>query len=174
MKIMIVSDSHRNKEALSYAVGQELPFNMLIHAGDLQGNIDAVFSPEYREYDVVCVQGNCDSALYPPDRLVTVSGDGWHRTIYVCHGHRYGVKDPYIGESRLLDAARQRYADIVIYGHTHIPVCRETEDGILVINPGSVSIPHQQPPEPSYAVLEIDDDGIATAEIRHLPDRFRW
>lgn len=172
MKILIVSDSHRDNDALRYAIGQEQPFDLLIHAGDVEGDLDTILPPRYRDYRVVCVRGNCDwGSLCPDSELIPVAGDTWHRSIYVTHGHRYNVR---YEDDLLLDAARQQLADIVVYGHTHVPACYETADGLLVINPGSVSEPRQASRQPSYAVLTIDDDGLPTAEIRYLPDHLHW
>lgn len=171
MKIVIVSDSHRNNETLRYAIGQELPFDLLIHAGDVQGNIDAILPRDYREYDVVCVRGNCDyGSSYPAEELIPIKGDGWHRSIYVAHGHDHSVRRD---DSLLLAAARHQLADVVVYGHTHVPACYETTDGLLVINPGSVSEPRQYnyDHKRTYAVLQFDADGFPAAAIKTIPDR---
>lgn len=168
-KILIVSDSHGNNDLLRYAIGQELPFNLLIHAGDVEADIDDVLPPRFREYEVVCVRGNCDwGNQYPSSELIPVKGDGWHRNIYVTHGHRYGVRSD---DSALLHEARRQLADVVIYGHTHYPECYEAEDGLLVINPGSVAHPRQPDRKRTYGVLLIDDDGFMSAYIQHIPDR---
>lgn len=168
MKIVIVSDSHRNDEAMRYAIRQEQPFDLLIHAGDVQGNIDTALPRAYRSYEVVCVRGNCDKGTtYPIEELIPVKGDGWHRNIYVTHGNNFDV---YRDETRLLEAGRRQLADVVIYGHTHVPVCYEASDGILVINPGSVSEPRQADRRRSYAVLQFDEDGFPGAAIKYIPE----
>lgn len=167
MKIVIVSDSHCNNEALRYAIRQEQPFDLLIHAGDVQGNIDAILPVRFREYEVVCVRGNCDyGTSYPAEDLIPIRGEGWQRNIYVCHGHGYSVRRD---DSLLLEAARRQLADVVIYGHTHMPVCYETADNILVINPGSVSEPRQADRKRSYAILQFDEGGEPAAAIKYIP-----
>lgn len=169
-KIVIVSDSHGNDEFLRYPIRQEQPFDLLIHAGDVEGNIDDILPPRFREYQVVCVKGNCDrfiSYSYPSQELIPIKGDVWQRNIMVCHGDQYDVKN---GKEQLLAAGRSQLADVIIYGHTHAPVCYETEDGILVINPGSVAFPHQPDRKHTYAVLLIDEDGYMSAAIKQIPD----
>lgn len=171
-KIVIVSDSHQQNDYLRYALGQEQPFDILIHAGDVEGDIDLILPPDKRDYDIVCVRGNCDrGAWYPRAVSLSIDGDVWSRSIYICHGDQYKVK---LNDSLLLAAARKECADVVIYGHTHIANCYETEDGILVINPGSVALP--APPEyrHSYAVLQIDEDGFMEAAIKYLPEHISW
>lgn len=175
MKIVIVSDSHGNNEPLRYAIGQELPFDLLIHAGDILDYPDKILPPMKRDYDIACVRGNCDYYLsdLPMEELIPVKGDGWHRNIYVSHGKTLGVTPRY--DDELVDRARSQLADVAIYGHTHQPRCYETADGILVINPGSVSEPRQMDYDykRTYAVLQFDEDGFPDAAIKMIPDRIR-
>ncbi len=42
------------------------------------------------------------------------------------------------------------------------------EDEITVFNPGSLTFPRQNGHKPSYAVVEADEDGGLSAEIRYL------
>ena len=53
------------------------------------------------------------------------------------------------------------------YGHTHRPVVEE-EDGILVINPGSLTFPRQQGRRPSYAVMDVEEGKDLQVEIKYL------
>ena len=49
--------------------------------------------------------------------------------LFVTHGHAYGVKS---GLGRLAERAKTLGADVVLYGHTHIPEQREIEGGDTV------------------------------------------
>jgi putative phosphoesterase len=89
-----------------------------------------------------------------------------HR-IYVAHGHRHGVHG---GTKRLVKRARELGADIAVYGHIHVPDYGE-EDGVLVINPGSVAKPRQEGWRKSYAVMTIDEDGKVKVKFKYLPKR---
>lgn len=175
MKIVIVSDSHGKNETLRYAIGQELPFDLLIHAGDIQAYPDEILPPEKRDYEILCVRGNCDyfQRELPMEILYPIKGDCWQRNIYINHGKQFNVSPG--DDASLLDHARHQLADIVIYGHIHQPRCYETDDGLLVINPGSVSEPRQQEYDyqATYAVLTIDEDGFPSAAIKTIPDRIR-
>ena len=51
----------------------------------------------------------------------------------------------------LLEAAHENGADIVLYGHTHIPRA-ERLDGIWFLCPGSIR-------EGSYGIVDITDKG---------------
>lgn len=95
---------------------------------------------------LLCVRGNCDTEVdqmvleFPilADYAILCVGE---RMIYATHGHVYN-------EQKLPPLQK---GDILLHGHTHIPVCAEHED-YLYINPGSVSIPKENSPH-SYLVL---------------------
>ena len=55
----------------------------------------------------------------------------------------------------------------MLFGHTHKPVI-EKKNGVLVINPGSVSFPRQEGRKPSYVILNLEEGKEPQAEIRFL------
>ena len=57
---------------------------------------------------------------------------------------------------KLVENAQAKGCKIAMYGHTHMPLI-ENEDGILVINPGSLTYPRQRGRRPSYAVMQIEE-----------------
>ena len=63
--------------------------------------------------------------------------------------------------------AKARGFDMVFYGHTHRPVIDETE-GILVVNPGSLTYPRQEGRRPSYVLMEVAENGKVTSEICYI------
>lgn len=162
MKILIVSDTHRKHALILKAIGLEAPFDALIHCGDIEGDIDAILDDV--EYPVTVVRGNMDNSpwySYEDDEIVEAKG---HK-IFVTHGHKYGVN---YGLNDLKQAAKEAECDIACYGHLHVPAVAE-EDGVLLINPGSLAQPRQNSAKPSYCVLMIDEAGRLDAEIRYLP-----
>ena len=73
------------------------------------------------------------------------------RMIFLTHGHVFNEKNlPMLGKG-----------DILLHGHTHVPVCREDEDYIYM-NPGSVSIPKENSAH-SYMTYE---DSTTPAAVR--------
>ena len=87
MKILIISDSHGYHDLLRRAIGQEAPIDMLIHAGDVEGDLEQILGKK-REYEIYAVAGNMDWSDSLEDELCfDVCG---HR-IFLAHGHRYGV-----------------------------------------------------------------------------------
>lgn len=71
------------------------------------------------------------------------------KTVFILHGHTRGVKH---GAEELLCAAKEKCADIVLYGHTHIPKS-EYIDNMYVMCPGSIR-------DGSYGIVDITDNGI--------------
>lgn len=65
---------------------------------------------------------------------------------------------------------RRRFpdCDVVVYGHSHIPVCTSGADGQLLFNPGSPTDKRMQPVA-TYGVLDVDGGRVVSAEIVPLP-----
>lgn len=163
MKILIVSDSHGYHDLVRRAIGQEAPIDMLIHAGDVEGDLEKILGKK-REYEIRAVAGNMDWSDKLEDELCFPAGN---HVIYLTHGHRLGVHS---GTGRLRKKAEEKGADIAIYGHIHRPVYEDgEEDGITVINPGSIAKPRQEGWKKSYAVLTIRRDGSFDVKFKYLP-----
>lgn len=159
MKVLIVSDTHGKDEKLEEAVMREAPFDYLIHCGDVEGR--EFFIEALAECPCTIVSGNNDF-FSDLQREAEIELEG-HR-ILVTHGHYYGVSMDVYG---LVDEAKSRNAQIVMFGHTHKPMA-EIRDGVLVINPGSLSYPRQEGRKPSYAVMEIEEGKEPEVELRFL------
>ena len=107
------------------------------------------------------VSGNNDFfSDLPREDVIDIEGN----KVLVTHGHYYGVSMAF---DQLADAAKQRGCNAAFFGHIHVPVL-EKEDGILLVNPGSLAFPRQRGRRPSYAVLETDGNGGMDVEIRYL------
>lgn len=159
MKVLIVSDTHGKDENLEEIVLRETPFDYFIHCGDVEGR--EIFMEALVECPCTIVSGNNDFFSDLP-REVMIQLEG-HR-ILVTHGHYYGVS---MGLYEVLDEGKARECQVVLFGHTHRPV-EETEEGILLLNPGSLSYPRQEGRRPSYAVMELQQGKAPVAEIRYL------
>ncbi|MBQ9827083.1 MAG: metallophosphoesterase, partial [Lachnospiraceae bacterium] len=128
-RIVVVSDDHGHTGTLLEIAEREMPFDLLIHCGDSEEDLFAFFADA--DFEVAAVAGNMDWYPYPQELLLEAAG----KRIFVCHGHRYGVK--YTNE-HLKAAAMSHKADIVLYGHTHRAE-EEYENGVIFFNPGSTS-----------------------------------
>ena len=161
MKILVVSDNHGYFKELQQVIEKETPFDMLLHCGDICGELHMAL--DYNApFTVHAVQGNCDRpGVFPPCEVIDVPS---HR-ILLEHGHMLGIK---IGYDRIVKKAKENGCDIALYGHSHVPGIEE-QDGVYLLNPGSVVEPRTEDARPSYGIIEIDDiTGNFTGEIRYF------
>ncbi|MEM2875299.1 MAG: metallophosphoesterase family protein [Candidatus Hadarchaeales archaeon] len=89
---------------------------------------------------------------------------GWR--VYMVHGSPRDPLNEYIfpdiPNGELAEATKEADADIIVLGHTHVPMKRMIL-GKLVINPGGVGQPRDRDPRASYAVLRLGDE----VEVEH-------
>jgi putative phosphoesterase len=84
---------------------------------------------------------------------------GWR--VYVVHGSPRDPLNEYlfpdVPNRELADATRGADADVVILGHTHVPM-RRMILGKLVINPGGVGQPRDRDPRASYVIMKLGSE----------------
>ena len=149
MKLLIASDIHgslRYCRELLDAFDREQAERLLL-LGDLlyhgpRNDLPEQYAPKEvitalneRKNAILCVRGNCDTEV---DQMVLefpiladyalVYAETYR--LYATHGHVY---HPY-------HLPPLQKGDVLLQGHTHIPAW-ETHDGVVCLNPGSVSIP---------------------------------
>lgn len=144
MKLLIFSDSHGCLSTMEQAVLTERPDHIL-HLGDHLR--DAAAIRERFSVPVTAVPGNCDGLLNEP---AVLTPEFQTKRIFMTHGHLHGVKLQY---QRVIYAALEAEADILLFGHTHRPECF-SERGLWVMNPGACG------PCGTYGVIEITPDHI--------------
>jgi putative phosphoesterase len=66
----------------------------------------------------------------------------------------------------LANLARAHDTDVLLFGHSHIPMVRRVESKVF-INPGSVGVPNNGDLRASYAILTVTD-GQVEAHLRHV------
>ena len=132
--IAVISDTHlpRGARRLPDACVERIAAaDLLLHAGDFS-TLEVLRELEAIGPPVVGVHGNVDSAelrrLLPPERVVEADG----ARIAVLHdaGPRAGR----------LERMRRRFGDrseIVVFGHSHLPLHEQAPDGFQIFNPGS-------------------------------------
>lgn len=148
-RIMIVSDTHRKLGSFTEAFYKEEPIDALIHLGDFEGDEETIKSIVGCE--MYAVPGNNDF-FSPLDKELEIEIAG--KKILLTHGHYYYVS---LDLATIKKEAISRGFDIVMFGHTHRPVIIE-EDGLTIINPGSISYPRQQDNKQTYIIMEIDEE----------------
>jgi uncharacterized protein len=163
MLIAVISDTHlpRGGRRLPDACVERIEAaDLLLHAGDFSTaqvlrELEAIGPP------VVGVHGNVDSAdlrrLLPEERIVDAEG----ARIAMIHD---------AGPSKgRLDRMRRRFgerADVVVFGHSHLPLHEEAADGFQIFNPGS---PTERRRAPSHTMGLIHAaDGLARCDLLSL------
>lgn len=132
MLIAVISDTHRMGKYIELGRKYIKDADVLIHLGDNSEDVKEL-AKDFKG-DVYGVRGNCDfSTTYPTEQLLNIMG----KKIFLTHGHIYGVKN---NLSNIYYRAKELNADIVLFGHTHENILKE-EDGIVFMNPGSISLP---------------------------------
>ncbi len=130
MKWLICSDSHGNHSLMAKAVELEKP-DRILHLGDVTRDARRL-QEAFPELEIVGVRGNCDpSDGETPEERELFFG---LRRVWMLHGHTYWVKS---GLGMLTAEARTRGVEVVVFGHTHQPVCY-LEGSLWVLNPGAI------------------------------------
>ncbi|MBP3217149.1 MAG: metallophosphoesterase [Lachnospiraceae bacterium] len=160
-RILVVSDTHGSSNLLRKCIALEEPFDLLIHCGDVEDDLETAIGPH--EYEACAVKGNCDLFFPLPEYVVRKVG---FYNIAAVHGHRQQAGYTYAG---LIRFAKEYFADVLLFGHTHVPeIFRDEENGILLVNPGSLARPRQSSRDKTYVVLTISDDTLPQAELKIL------
>jgi putative phosphoesterase len=161
MKVLIVSDTHGRNQYLLKTLEKVSPIDLLIHLGDFEGG------EEYIRTIASCptefVSGNNDffNGL-PREKLIRIG----KYSILLTHGHRYGVN---YNTNTVRDLAVKNNADIVMFGHTHVPMI-DLSQSVWVINPGSLALPRQHGRIPTFIIMDIDAEGDAHFTLNYLKD----
>lgn len=163
LKMLVISDTHAPRRWRGVPEYLQQPLrncDVILHAGDVceTGVLDelSTFAP------VHVVLGNNDGddvASWGAPLTMEREFDG----VQIAMIHIAGAKQ---GRGRRM-ARRFPHADIVVFGHSHMPV-DTVEDGAHLFNPGSPTDPRREPMG-SYGWLELDAGKISSHEIRLIP-----
>lgn len=164
MRILVLSDTHIPSRASSLPgeVWREFQSaDLVIHAGDLE-SVEILEEMEAVARELKAVRGNMDppslERRIPEMEILELQGI----KLAVVHGHQWGRPRP----TRVAQEMAGQ-ADVVVYGHTHLPAIRQLGK-ILVINPGSPTSPRGHI-SPSYGIITMEK-GDPRAEIIQLKD----
>jgi putative phosphoesterase len=159
MRVLVLSDTHRpagDERPLPEPVLDELAVaDVVLHAGDVTSR--ALLDRLGAAAPVHAVLGNNDDTTLVdlPERLeLELAG------VRVAMVHDSGA-----GKGR--EGRMRRWfpdADLVVFGHSHIPVDAEGADGQRLFNPGSPTQRRRQP-QPSFGVLELGGARVVHHEV---------
>ena len=161
MKILVVSDTHGDQKNFLKVINKEKDLDMVFHCGDVCGGEYTIIASAGCPVEMIA--GNNDF-FSPLEEELEFDVEG--KKVLLTHGHHYYVStDPEL----IKREARSRNVDLVCYGHTHYPSLCE-EDGLVVLNPGSLTYPRQSGHQPTYAIVQIDEKGCIKVELKELFD----
>lgn len=148
--ILIISDTHNSINDCIKLIQNTKDITAIIHAGDCVSDAEDLKSI-FPDIPIFYVKGNNDFYSHAPYAL-TANING--KKIYVVHGHEQRVKYD-MSLSALKSEGEARGADLIVFGHTHVP---QTEyfGKMIILNPGSARFTH------TYAIAEIDGDMLKT------------
>ncbi|MFC1985053.1 metallophosphoesterase family protein [Chloroflexota bacterium] len=163
MRVGLIADTHILQD------GVELPcqvaeifqgVNLILHAGDLI--LLSVLDWLEKIAPVLAVRGNGDSGLPSDPRLAET------RTLTI-FGKRIGLCHNLDTRSDLQSVMKRYFdgvVDVIVFGDTHVAGI-ETREGVLVVNPGSPSIPRGLVGVPgTVGLLDIIDDAVEARIIQ--------
>lgn len=153
MRILVVSDTHRDQYSLEQAILRQPKAEVVVHLGDGEDETELV-KRKFPEKMFLQVRGNCDwGSSLPADGEITLVG----KKIFYTHGYTYDVK---YGLYSICCTARDKKADILLFGHTH-QALTEYDRGLYIMNPGSL---HGS--LGTYGIIDITPAGIVTNLIQ--------
>lgn len=174
MKYLIFSDLHGSAKAAEFLANKffDEQCDGMICLGDVLYHGPRNDLPEYYApkqviqilnplaKHILCIQGNCDAEVdqmvldfkFYKSKDIILQGKRCHLE----HGHH-------------LDSFSKK-ADVILYGHTHIPMLEYAKD-TLYLNPGSITIPKNNYP-PSYILWDKNKITLYDVNDRILKEIF--
>jgi hypothetical protein len=157
MKIAVLSDTHGNYPLAIKMLDRISGLDCIIHLGDIVHDADIIECT--LDIPVIKLAGNCDSSPKAARELLLNISD---MTFFLSHGDLYRVKN---GIERIYEKATSAAADIILYGHTHVPAIQKKGE-ILLVNPGTLK---ENATQQSLAVLTLLNREVS-AEIIEAKD----
>ena len=162
MKVVVISDTHIPSRArdIPKVIWEDIETaELIIHAGDFT-TVD--FYVQLKSVKPLkAVHGNMDEIdlfhLLKEKEIFDLEG--------VRVGLTHGFGAPYGIEKRVMKLFEGEHVDLIIFGHSHIPLFKNI-DGIYLLNPGTPTDTIYARRQ-SYAVLTVSDKTIK-AEIKYL------
>ena len=161
MEVVVLSDSHliRGIDGVDARVLEAVArADVVLHAGDITSR-QALAELEVLA-ETYAVLGNNDRELHgvlPESLLLELGG------VRIALVHDSGART---GRPRRLHR-RFPHADLVVFGHSHVPVNEVGEKGQLLFNPGSPTQRRAQPYR-TFGRLRLDGGQILSRQIERL------
>lgn len=149
MKLIVFSDTHGINYGMMEVMDLHRNADLFIHLGD--GAPDFETLCQSRGLPYTAVRGNCDfCSNLPLETTLNLGG----RTIFLTHGHCYGVKS---APGLLRRRGEEERADVILFGHTHAAMLEYYSDGAYpyyLMNPGALGSRYPSG-QSTYGIIEI-------------------
>lgn len=181
-RIGLISDTHmpmrrRTLPDALFSLFQGV--DLILHAGDV--GLLAVLDQLSAIAPVVAVHGNDDSPEaareLPYQQVISVAGVRillWHSHFPDWDTEMASRRDNVISPSRSVELAQRAGAQVVVFGHWHIPFVHH-QDGITVVNPGALASGSHFTRQTIASVALLTIAGPGAVQVRHIdidaPDR---
>ncbi|PLV59838.1 phosphodiesterase [Thermotoga sp. KOL6] len=162
MKIVVLSDTHGEFSATKRALELAGKFDEIWHLGDVlyhgpRNPLPADYNPKeltslLKRYRVRYIRGNCDADvdvrfLGIPEMPRIGMEFLEDVKVLLLHGDQFEYE-----ESDTVKLAKTYRCDVILFGHTHVPLI-ERKEGILILNPGSPSLPKSSV-GPTFGIID--------------------
>ncbi|OIJ20779.1 YfcE family phosphodiesterase [Anaerobacillus alkalidiazotrophicus] len=149
MKLGFISDTHGGYENVVQALKLLNDSDQICHLGDVlyhgpRNDIPQTYNPKKLtellkgRTDIMYVRGNCDADV---DEAVLEQDLSYKSRVITFDNYRFYLVHGYEEtEEERIQKAKEFGCQVVVSGHTHVKVLKE-QDGIIVLNPGSTTIP---------------------------------
>lgn len=155
MRIIVVGDTHGCINFFVDKIRTMDKPDLILYLGDYARDGEKI-SVELG-VDTIIVKGNGDlGTVYNDDEIIEIRG----KKIFFTHGHKYNVNS---GLNNIYYKGLEIKADIILFGHTHIPL-NIIENNIIIMNPGSPTLPRSPERIPTFGLIEIGEN-ITTSII---------
>lgn len=152
MKVLIISDTHGRNHHVLKTLERVSPIDLFIHLGDYDGGEDYIKSISPCPIEMISGNNDFFNGL-PKEEIIQIG----KYVVMLTHGHRYGVN---YSINNLKETAEKNHANIVMFGHTHIPLI-DLSSNVWAINPGSLALPRQYERKETFLIMDIDSKGDA-------------
>ncbi len=154
-KLLVISDTHGIKIKMKAVIRRFTEVDMIIHLGDYSRDADYIRTLTHMP--VYNVRGNCDlGSDAEAESLLFLEGV----KILMVHGHKQSVKSSLLGLSLY---AREKEANVALFGHTHIPT-EQYHQNVLLYNPGSLGEPRGLPS--TVGLITVDQGAVRISTIK--------
>ena len=154
MRYLVVSDNHGDRAIIEELLANTKIKSIISFIAAIQNLTQQMSMGNLSG----CTKGIVISAqTFETKRVVDTGLD----RVYMTHGHLSNVR---FGLTQLALEAKRTTSNYRSFGHTHQLGC-EFEQGILFLNPGSISQPRGMIQIPAYAIIESTKEALAVNTI---------